>query len=139
MSRKTTRESLNKFYTGVNKAFDITIRDLLFKIAEGEILMEKQDVYNDDEFINTEYYGSYKNIGITSRSQKRINGINPLKYLIIEIDEEENEIVLQGTIAAKAWGLSILQNKTPRNVKRIPNSTINSLLKSFNEKDNNEE
>jgi hypothetical protein len=130
MPRKTTAHSLARLTCG-HPQIDILGRSLLMKIANGSILLLAQPEYDDEEFVFSEFYGTYKDIGITVQRKKKIRGINPHYYLIIEIDSEPEPVTLSGAFGGKAWGLAQVQNRNPANASRFADGTIDHLIESL--------
>lgn len=126
MPRKTSKDRLYKMKSGISPKVDMLARDLLMKISDGHLIVNRQEDYDDDEFSFAEYYGECNNIGVTCRQRKKLRGINPHYYMIIEMDELEEPIVISGPIGAKAWSLANVQNRNPNKI--IDDSALDSLL-----------
>jgi hypothetical protein len=130
MPRKTTKDSLDKFSCN-NPKIDALARALLLKVANNDIKMIPQSEWEDEEYSYNEYYGAHKDVGITIQKRKKLRGINPHYYLIIEIDSEPEPITLGGRFGGKAWGLAQVQNNNPTNVLKVSDVTISTLFESL--------
>jgi len=114
MPRKTTMESLNMVQTG-NERVDRIMKEILMGICERKILMEKQEPYDDDEYHYEEYYGEFKDLGITTQKRRSLGGINPRYILIVET--ESDTIRIGGPTGSKAYRLATTQM---RSIERTP-------------------
>jgi len=131
--RKTTRESLTKMFSDSSKNSQIAI-ELLLKISENQITMERQAIYEaDDIYFNEEFYGEYKDLGITVRFQKKQLGITGKYYMLIETDTETVEYKTQ--IAGKAWGLCLKQENVRDDEFVAKDETLDDLLLQLTEED----
>ena len=129
--RKTTRANLEKMFNENTKNSQIAI-ELLLKISDGKIDMERMAIYeSDDIYFNEEFYGEYKDIGITVRFQKKQLGITGKYYIFIETDTETVEFKTR--IACKAWNLCVKQENIKDSQFVAKDETLDDLLNQLTE------
>ena len=129
--KKTTRASLIKLFSGDSQNSKIAI-ELLLKINDGEISMERQDVYeSDDIYFNEEFYGEFKDLGITVRFQKKQLGITGKYYMLIETETETVEFKTR--VASKAWSLCLKQENIKEDEYVAKPEVLDDLLLQLTE------
>tara|TARA_R110000765_G_scaffold394189_1_gene487658 strand:+ start:404 stop:820 length:417 start_codon:yes stop_codon:yes gene_type:complete len=108
MPRITTAKSLMTITSKKHTEETLTIaRTILLKIHDGEIPMERQEVYDNmidlEDTLVEEFYGEFNGLGITARKEVKTSKKSGRMHLVIESDHQTIEI--PGPAGAKAWVL----------------------------------
>lgn len=134
MPRATTQKTLENLKSKKHTDETVAIaRALLWKIETREIVMERQEIYdNMTDNVDTlveEFYGEFEGLGVTSRFEKKVSGLSGRKFFVIESDKETIEIC--GPIGAKSWVLSNKQEKYMEleEERTVSTETISDLTK----------